>query len=177
MLWEQQVSSRWRTCLFNLWKNSWLNFFTQELVRFPLLPYLLLREIPEALSKMTIQQVNQTGLSEPWLCVPPYAISSVQFSSVQLLSRVRLFETPWNAAHQSSLSITNSRSLLKLNVHRVSDAIQPSNPLSSPSLPAFNRSQHQGFFKWISSSHQVTKVLELQLQHQSFQWIIRTDFF
>ena len=51
------------------------------------------------------------------------------------------------------------------------DAIQPSHPLLSPSLPAFNISQHQGLFKWISSSRQVAKVLEFQIQHQSFQWI------
>ena len=55
--------------------------------------------------------------------------------------------------------------------------IQPSHPLSSLSPPAFNLSQHQGLFQWVSSSHQVAKVLELQLQHQSFQWIFRTDFF
>ena len=56
------------------------------------------------------------------------------------------------------------------------DAIQPSHPLLFPS-PAFNLSQHQGLFKWVSSSHEVAKVLEFQLQHQSFQWIFRTDFF
>ena len=63
------------------------------------------------------------------------------------------------------------------HVHRVSDAIQPSYPLSSPSPPALNLSQHQGLFKWVSSSHQVAKVLELQ--HQSFQWLIslRIDWF
>ena len=61
-------------------------------------------------------------------------------------------------------------------VHWVSDAIQPSHPLSPPSLPAFNLSQHQRLFQWVSSSHQVAKVLELQLQHQSFQWIVRADF-
>ena len=55
------------------------------------------------------------------------------------------------------------------HVHRVGDAIQPSHPLSSPSAPTLNLSQHQGLFKWVSSSHQVTKVLEFQLQHQSFQ--------
>ena len=54
-------------------------------------------------------------------------------------------------------------------VHWVSDAILSSHPLSFPSPPAFNLSQHQGLFKWISSSHQVAKVLEFQLQHQSFQ--------
>ena len=57
--------------------------------------------------------------------------------------------------------------LAQTHVHHVSDAIQPSYPLLSTSPPAFNLSQHQGLFKWVSSSHQVAKVLELQLQHQS----------
>ena len=58
----------------------------------------------------------------------------------------------------------------------VNDAIHTSHPLSSPSPPAFNLSQHQGLFQWVSSSHQVAKVLAFQPQHQSFQWIFRTDF-
>ena len=58
----------------------------------------------------------------------------------------------------------------------VGNAIQPSYPLLSPSPPIFNLSQHQGLFKWVSSSNQVAKVLEFQLQHQSFQWILQTDF-
>ena len=66
--------------------------------------------------------------------------------------------------------------LAQTHVHWVGDAIQPTCPLSSPSPPAFNLSQHQGPFKWVSSSHQVAKVLELQLQHQSFQWLFRIDF-
>ena len=61
-------------------------------------------------------------------------------------------------------------------ISQVSDAIQPSHPLSSPSPPTFNLSQHQSLFQWVGSSHQVAKVWELQLQHQSFQWIFRTDF-
>ena len=65
--------------------------------------------------------------------------------------------------------------LAQTHVHRVNDAIQPSHPLLSPS-PAFNLSQHQGLFQWVSSSHQVAKVLELQFQHQFFRWILRTDF-
>ena len=60
---------------------------------------------------------------------------------------------------------------VRTHVHWVSDAIQPSHPLSFPSPHAFNLSQHQGLFKWVSSSCQVAKVLEFQLQHQSFQWI------
>ena len=62
------------------------------------------------------------------------------------------------------------------HVHRVSGAIQPSHPLSSPSPPTLNLSQHQGLFQWVSSLHQVAKGLEFQLQHQSFQRIFRVDF-
>ena len=61
-------------------------------------------------------------------------------------------------------------------VHWVSDAIHLPHPLSSPSPPAFNLSQHQGLFQWISSSHWVARVLLLQPQHLSLQWIFRTDF-
>ena len=66
--------------------------------------------------------------------------------------------------------------LAQTHVRRVSDAIQLSHPLLSPSPPYFNLFQHQGLFQWVSSSHQVAKVLEFQLQHQSFQRIFRTDF-
>ena len=61
------------------------------------------------------------------------------------------------------------------HVHRVGDAIQPSHPLSSPSPPALNLSQHQGLFQWVNSSHEVAKVLQFQFQHQSFHWTPRTD--
>ena len=167
-----------------------------------------------------------------------WILCSVQFSSVQSFTHVRLFATLWTAAFQASLSITNSRSLLKLmsiesvmpsnhlilcrplllppqsfpasvsqsdyvrdpallcqpsvqfscsvvsdylwpmnhntpglpvhhrlpeftqtHVHRVGDAIHPSQPLSSPS-PAPNPSEHQGLFQWVNSSHEVAKVLE-----------------
>ena len=66
--------------------------------------------------------------------------------------------------------------LARTHVYRVSDVIQPSHPLSYPSPPSFNLSHHQGLFQWVSFSHQVAKLLELQLQHQSFQWIFRIDF-
>ena len=62
------------------------------------------------------------------------------------------------------------------HVHWIGDAIQPPHPLSSPSPLAFNLFQHQGLFQWVSSLHQVAKVLKFHLQHQSFQWIFRTDF-
>ena len=100
-----------------------------------------------------------------------------QSSSVaQSTELKRLFAIPWTAPCQASLSVTNSQSLFKTHVHQFRDAIQLSYPLSSPSPPTFNLSQHQGLFRWVSSSYQVAKVLEFQLQHQSFQWIFRTDF-
>ena len=95
--------------------------------------------------------------------------SILQFSS---LSHVQLFATPWTAAHHHQQVIPVRHQLLELaqtHVHQVSDAIQPSHPLSSSSRPAFNPSQHQGLFQGFSSSHLVAKVLEFQLQHQSFQ--------
>ena len=83
--------------------------------------------------------------------------------------------TPWTAARQASLSLTNSQNF-HTHIHRVGDVIQPSHLLLSPSPPAFNLPQHQDLYQWVSSSHQVANALEFQLQHQSFQWIFRTDF-
>ena len=77
--------------------------------------------------------------------------------------------TPGLPVHHQLLESTQT------HVHQVDDAIQSSHPLSSPSPPALNLSQHQGLFQWVSSLHQVAKVLECQLQHQSFQWTPRTD--
>ena len=98
----------------------------------------------------------------------------IQFSSVTHLCLTLCdpmdSSTPGLPVHRQLLEFTQT------HVHWVSDAIQPSPPLSSPSPPAFNLSQHQGLFKWDSSSHQVAKILEFQLQHQSCQWIFRTDF-
>ena len=82
-----------------------------------------------------------------------------QFSSVQSLSRVRLCDpmncsTPGLPVHQQLLEFTQT------HVHQVGDAIQPSHPLSSPSPPAPNPSQHQSLFQWVNSLHEVVKVLE-----------------
>ena len=99
----------------------------------------------------------------------------VIYYHVHLISCVWLFATPWTAERPAFLSFTISQSA-QTHVHWVDGAIWPSYPLSPPSPPALNLSQHQGLFQWVDSLHQVTKVLELQLQHQSFQWISRTDF-
>ena len=91
-------------------------------------------------------------------------LGCIQFSSVQSLSHVQLFGTPWITAHQASLSIHHQLpEFTQTHVHQVHDAIQPSHPLSSPSPPALNPSQHQSLFQWINSSHEVAKVLEFQL--------------
>ena len=113
-----------------------------------------------------VKQINCKESRKGWM-------GDFRFNSVQSLSRVRLFATLWTAACQASLSITNSRNLLKL---MPIELVMPAHPLSSPSPPTFSLSQHQGLFKWVSSSHEVAKVLEFQLQHQSFQWTFRTDF-
>ena len=94
---------------------------------------------------------------------------------LSLLSQY-IFATPWTAAQLASLSFTISQSLLKfMSIESVMLPNKP-HPLPPPSPFAFNLSQHQGLFQWVSSLHQVAKVLEFQLQHQSFQWIFRTEF-
>ena len=99
--------------------------------------------------------------------------TNVQFSSVAqscpTLCDPMNHSTPGVPVHHQLLEFTQTL------VHQVVDAIQPSHHLSSPSPPAPNPSQHQGLFQWVKSSHEVAKVLEFQLRHQSFQWTPRTD--
>ena len=95
--------------------------------------------------------------------------------SLIFLKRSLVFPILFSSVTQSRLTLCDliDRSRPGTQVHGVSDAIQPSHPLSSPFPPAFNLSQHQGLFQWVNSSHQVAKVSEFQLQHQSFQWTLR----
>ena len=98
---------------------------------------------------------------------------TVQFSSV-----TQSCPTLWNPMNRSTPGLPVHHQLpgsTQTHVHWVRDAIHPSHPLSSPSPPALNLTQYQGLFQWVSSLHQVTKVLEFQLQHQSFQWTSRAD--
>ena len=89
-------------------------------------------------------------------------------SSVQLLSHVRFFATPMDCSTPGFPVHHQLPEFVQTHVHQVSDSIQPSHLLSSPS-PAFKLSQHQSLFQWGSFSHQVAKVLECQLQHQSLR--------
>ena len=82
---------------------------------------------------------------------------------------------PMDGSMPASLSFTVSR-VCSNSCPLSQGRHPPSHPLLPPSPPALNLSQHQGLFQWVGRSHQVVKVLELQLQHQSFQWIIRVDF-
>ena len=115
-------------------------------------------------------KATYSGLENSMDCMS----SSVQFSSVTqsclTLCNPTDCSTPGLPVHHQLLEFTQT------HVHWVRDVIQPSYPLSSPSPPAFHLFQNQGLFKWVSSSHQVAKVLELELQHQSFQWLFKTDF-
>jgi len=121
-------------------------------------------------SDLCILDILWVELHSRW----PFVSDFCQFSSVSqsclTLCDPMECSTPGLPVHHQLPELTQT------HVHWVGDAIQKSHPLSSPSPPAFHLSQHQGLCKWVSTSHQVAKVLEFQLQHQSFQWIFRTDF-
>ena len=101
-------------------------------------------------------------LLKPCLKDFEHYLASVQFSSVAQ-------STPWNCSMPGYPVHHQFSEPTQTHVHCIGDAIQPPHPLLSPSPPAFNLSQHQGLFQRVSSTHQVAKVLEFQLQHQSFQ--------
>ena len=113
------------------------------------------------------------GLSHLVCILAGVRFSSVQFSSVAqscpTLCHPMNLNTPGLPVHHQLPESTQT------HVHWVSDAIQPPHPLLSPPLPTFNLSQHQGLFQWVNPLPHVAKVLEFQLQHQSFQWTPRTD--
>ena len=114
------------------------------------------------------------GIGLPINLLKIWVSHSVQFSSV-----LQSCLTLCNPMDRSTPDLPVHHQLpefAKTHVHWASDAIQPSHPLSSSFPPTFNLSQHDGLFKWVTSSQHVAKVLEFQLQHQSFQWIFRTDF-
>ena len=104
--------------------------------------------------------------------------SGINFSSVQFSSVAQSCPTLYDPMNCSTPGLPVRHKLpefTQTHAHWVSDAIQPSHPLSSPSPPAPNPSKHQGLFRCVNSSHEVAIVLEFQLQHQSFQWKPRTD--
>ena len=117
---------------------------------------------------MDKSKINQARLSENFWGFNIFQLSSVTQSCLTLCDPMDCSMPSFPVHHQLS-------ELAQINVHWASDAIQLSHPLSSPS-PAFNLSQNQGLCQWVSSLQQVAKVLKFYLQHQSFQWIVKTNF-
>ena len=115
-----------------------------------------------------------TPVQDAWLLEGSTTEDFVQFSSVT--QSCPALCDPMNCSMPGFFVLHYLPEIAQIHVHCVGDAIQPSHPLSAPSHPAFNLSQHQGLFQWVSSLHQVAKGLEFHLEHQSFQWIFRTDF-
>ena len=130
---------------------------------------------PNLCSQLPFFSLVSSTEQDPWvqqLLLTFHASVAGSFPSVQFSSVAQSCPTLCNPMNRSMPSLPVHHQLpefTQTHVHGVSDAIQPSHPLSSPSPPAFNLSQHQGLFQRVSSSHQVAKVLEFQLQHQSFQ--------
>ena len=100
-----------------------------------------------------------------------YYVSSVQFSHSVMSDSL----WPHESQHSSLPVYHHLPEFTQTHVYQVSDAIQPSHSLSSPSPPAINPSQHHSLFQWVNSSHEVAKVLEFQLQHHSLQRNPRAD--
>ena len=111
----------------------------------------------------------------PSICHEVMWPDAMIFVVVQLLSRVRICD-PMDCSTPGFHVLHHLPELTQTHVHWVSDAIQPSLPLSSSSPPVFYFSHHQGLFQWLGSLHQMTKVLEVQLQLWFFQWIFSVDF-
>ena len=144
-----------------------------------LLCYLIFQSQHTLVILLSTLDIVSSQLNETFLRTRSVSLCSQMHFSVQFSSVAQLCLTLFNPMGCSMPGLPVHHQFPQFgqtHVHWVGDAIQPSHPLSPPSPPAFNLSQHQSLFKWVSSSHQVAKVLEFQLQHQSFQWIFRTDF-
>ena len=146
---------------YTLSSVSFLPFFLSFFFFFPTLPSWW--NLPD--------QADRTDLFHTWIFI---LLVHFQFSSVARLCPTLCY--PMDCSKPGFQVRHQLPELTQNCVHWASDAIQPSHPLSFPSPPAFNLFQHQSLFHWVSSSHQVAKVLEFQLQHQSSQWIFRSNF-
>ena len=129
---------------------------------------------PNVIARPTLRSFNP----EFWVFSHSSHTHSLCFSILVVVFVAQSCPTLWDPMDYGTLGFPVLHCLLEFaqtHVHWIGDAIQPSHPLS-PSSPVLNLSQRQRLFQWISSSHQVAKLSELQLQHQSFQWIFRVDF-
>ena len=160
------------SCLLSRWCHPTIFFsiihFSCCLQHFPALEYF-------PISQLFASGGQIIGASASTSVLPMNIQGWFPLSLVQSLSLVQLFATPGIAARPGLPVDHQLPEFTQTHVHRVGDAIQPSHPLSAPSPALPNPSQHQGLFQWVNSSQEVAKVLEFQLQHQSFQWTPRTD--
>ena len=161
--WTIKKAERWRSDAFKLW--CW-----RRLVRVPWTARRSNQSILKGINPEYSLKGRMLKLKLQYFGHLLQGASSLK-KMLQFSSVAQLFPTPCDPMNCSTLGLPVHHQLpepTQTHVHWVGDAIQPSHPLSSPSPPAFNLSQHQGLFKWVSSLHHVAKVLEFQLQHQSF---------
>ena len=185
---KSELVNRWETARLCPWESQKIGQFAKEFTSwyenhlFPLITGRFSSRQRASMNRFKEWGLGKTPCTHSeqtrsffffWQCCAASRILVPQFSSVaqpcQTLFDPTNYSTPGLLVHHQLPEPTQT------HVHWVGDAIQPSHHLSSPSPPALNLSQHQGLFKWVSSSHQVAKVLEFQLQHQFFQWTPRTD--
>ena len=172
--------------------SEWLAYCKQKKIK-AIAPFIILLSDDTFLGTKAVSWISLVLPGREGICI----ISEMSFVLLKLLGTIDrrclclfkdLIQFSW--VTQSCLTLCDPMDYSTLNfpvhhqlpelawthVHWLSDTIQPSHPLSSTSPPNFSLSQHQSLFQWVSSSYQVAKVLELQIQNQSFQWIFRTDF-
>ena len=130
--------------------------------------------IPNYPMRSALSEVNVVTLAFFWLVSMVYSFPSFYFLFLLATESCLTFCDPMDCSTPGFPVLHCLLELAQTHAHWVSNAVQPSHPLLPP-LSALNLSQHQGLFQWVSSSHQVAKILELRLQHQSFQWTFRTD--
>ena len=160
MFWITNMGLMWQTMPFADSKTCWWHQCD---------PMLLHRCCEFSMSKVLCTVWRFGALTSIFPLFPHFSCCSVAQSCLTLCDPMDCSTSGFSVLHHIP-------ELAQTHVHQVSDAIQPSHALSSPSLPAVNLSQHQGLFQWVDCLHQVAKVLKLQLQHQSSQWIFRVDF-
>ena len=125
--------------------------------------------------------IQQSLITLNWVCATWFLLRkwSKSILIVSYCSFPMWCLTLWNPMDSSTpgFSVLHYLSeFYQTHIHWIGDTIQPSHPLSSLSSPVLSLSQHLGLFQWVGSLHQVAKALQLQLQHESFQWIFRVDF-
>ena len=154
-------------CVFSLLASS-VSLYTLVIIKYPQLSPQKSPFIVAVFESGSKQGSHITLGYGSWISINLESVSSVTQSCPTLCDPMNR-SMPGLPVHHQIPEFTQT------HVHQISEAIQPSHPLSSPSPPAPSPSQHQGLFQWVNSLHEVAKVLEFQPQHQSLQWTPRTD--